>query len=190
MNMSSRPVVVDASVAICVLLGEPGHEAVEHVLGAWASVDRRVVVPAQFWLEVVNRLSREAGTTGAGTLAAVHHLDTFSLETVDVDRALVLRVIDVTERFGLTAYDALYLAVAESLDAELATLDRALASAAGERAVPLGDEHRLHEAPAVYEHDVTWPRYPGAGAYLAQLRAEALRDYERSSRSAVPGPRR
>lgn len=190
MTVSRRPVVVDASVALCVLLGEPGHVAVEQALRAWASVDRRVVVPAQFWLEVVNRLSREAGMSGEGILAAVHQLDTYDLETIEVDRTVVLRVIDLVERFRLTAYDALYLATAESLDGELATLDRALTIAAGERAVRLGDDLRLHEAPAVYEHDVTWPRYREAGAFLAKLRADALRDYERDSPSAVPGPRR
>jgi len=34
---------------------------------------------------------------------------------------------------------------------------------------------KLSETPAVYEHDVTWPNYKGASAFLAKLRAEAAR---------------
>jgi len=83
-------------------------------------------------------------------------------------------VIDRVERLGLSAYDALYLATAESLRADLATFDRQLAIAAGSRAITFDEGHGLHETPAVYEHDVTWPSYKGASAYLAKLRAEAL----------------
>ena len=68
--------------------------------------------------------------------------------------------------------------LAETLVAPLATLDRALARAAGSRARFLGPGdpgHRLSEPPAAYEHDVTWPNYKGASAYLSKLRAEAAR---------------
>jgi predicted nucleic acid-binding protein len=173
--MSSGPVIIDASVAVCLLLGEPEQDSVARALHEWTTTKRPRVVPVQFWLEVVNRLSREVGMTGAGILGAVHRLDTFGLETVEVDRTLVLRVIDLVERFRLTAYDAQYLAIAESLDGELATLDRALTVAAGDRAVRLVDDRRLHERPAVYEAEVTWPMYKEASAYLAKLRADALR---------------
>lgn len=187
MTASSRPVVIDASIAICLVLGESEQDSVIRALHRWAADRRPRVVPPQFWLEVVNRLSREPGISGADILAAVHRLDTHGLETVEVDRTLVLRVIDLVERFRLTAYDALYLATAESLDAELATLDRVLAAAAGDRAIRIADDHRLHETPAVYERHVTWPSYAGASAFLAKLRADALRDYERVSPSTIPG---
>jgi hypothetical protein len=107
-------------------------------------------------------------------LAAVHRLDVFGLQTVEPDRPLLLQVIDRSERFRLSAYDALYLVLAESLDADLATLDLELAAAAGPRAVTFVEGHGLDETPAVYERDVTWPSYKGASAYLAKLRAEAL----------------
>lgn len=172
--MSDQPVVIDASVAICLLLGEAQAPIVEQALGDWVSEERPLVVPAHFWLEVVNRLSREPLMTGVDVLASIHRLDTFGLETVELGRPILLQVIDRVERFRLTAYDAMYLAVAEYLDAELATLDRALITAAGRQAINFSDGHRLHEPPAVYEHEVTWPRYKEASAYLAKLRAETL----------------
>jgi len=104
----------------------------------------------------------------------MHRLDTLGLETVETGRPLLLHAIDRIERHGLTAYDAMYLVLAESIDANLATFDRQLAAAAGPRAITFDESHGLHEPPAVYERDVTWPSYKGASAYLAKLRAEAL----------------
>ena len=77
------------------------------------------------------------------------------------------------ERYGLSMYDAAYLALADSIDGEVLTFDQALKIAAGDRAITLG--HQLSETQVVYERDVTWPNYKGASAYLAKLRAEALR---------------
>jgi predicted nucleic acid-binding protein len=133
-----------------------------------------LVVPSHFWLEIVNRIGRDRGAPGLQMLAAVHRLDTLGLETVEPGRPLLIQAIDAIERHGLTAYDALYLVLAASLDAQLATFDRELAAAAGARAITFYESRGLHETPAVYENDVTWPSYKGASAYLAKLRAEAL----------------
>lgn len=172
--MNEQPVVIDASVATCLLLGEAQAPMVAQALESWVSEERPLVVPAHFWLEVVNRLSREPLMKGVDVLASIHRLDTFGLETFELGRPILLQVVDRVERFRLTAYDAVYLAVAEYVDGELATLDRALIAAAGRRAITFDDEHRLHEPPAVYAHEVTWPRYKEASAYLAKLRAETL----------------
>ncbi len=169
-----RPAVIDASAAIALVLDEPAGRWVEQRLRDWASVDRPTLVPNHFWLEVVNAIGRPAGASGDTVLAAVHRLDLFALQTTEVDRPLLVQVIDRVERFGLSSYDAAYLALAESVDADLLTLDRQLAVAAGPRAITFDEGHGLHETPAMYEHNVTWPSYQGASAYLAKLRAEAL----------------
>jgi predicted nucleic acid-binding protein len=46
------------------------------------------------------------------------------------------RVCQLTERFGLSSYDALYVAFAEQRGARLLTLDRAMLSAATAIGVP------------------------------------------------------
>ena len=172
--MNPRPIVIDSSVAIALILDEPEAPRVERALGSWTRDARSLVVPSQFWLEVVNRLGRDRGSSGQRMLEAIHRLDTLGIETVEPGRPLLLHVIDRIERHELTAYDAMSLVLAESLDADLATFDRALAAAAGPRAIAFDDGHGPHETPAVYEHDVTWPSYKGASAYLAKLRAEAI----------------
>jgi hypothetical protein len=83
--------------------------------------------------------------------------------------------VDLVERHRLIAYDAAYLALALQLDAQLLTLDLRLAAAAGPRAIPIEDGHYLAEQGRTYEHDVTWPDYRGASAFLAKLRADAAR---------------
>ena len=87
---------------------------------------------------------------------------------------MLLSTLDIAERHGLTAYDATYLALAISVDGQLLTFDEALRAAAGARAIPTGHEHRTAELRPAYEHEVTWPNYKEASAYLARLRADAL----------------
>ena len=78
------------------------------------------------------------------------------------------------ERLGLTSYDAMYLAFA---DVTWRRLRDARPPPPG-RGRPARDRLRWtitasRKLPAPYEHDVTWPKYKGASAYLAKLRAEA-----------------
>ena len=170
----TRRFVLDASAAIALLRDEPEGVAMEQALANGKRAGASFVVPDGFWFEIVNVLIRRHRWPAPAVMRAIHDLDTFDLVSVPSDRPLLLMTLDLAERHGLTAYDAAYLATAISADASLLTLDRDLAIAAGDRAVPLGGGHRLHETPAPYEHEVTWPSYPGAGAFLAGLRAQAL----------------
>lgn len=169
------PVVLDSSIAIALVRNEPAATAIRAATRRWADQSRPMIVPGIFWFEVVNVLARRYRYGGLDILHAVHEIDEFGPVTIDPDRGLLLLTIDHVERFGLSSYDASYLALADSHGGDVATLDRALATAAGPRAISFDGRHRLSELPAVYEHEVTWPNYKGASAYLAKLRAEAAR---------------
>lgn len=170
-------VVFDASVAITFLLRQQGVGDVKRRIAGWLAHRVEMSVPTHFWLEVANGLVRRHRLTGELLLESIHKLDEISLRTLPVDRPLLLLAVDRAERFGLTIYDAAYLALAESLDATLYTADRSLLAAAGSRGLAVADasDHRLSEAPAAYgtERRPSWPDYSGASAYLAKLRAEA-----------------
>jgi predicted nucleic acid-binding protein len=177
-TMNKHPIVViDASLAVARVRVK---EQTPQILGAfreWFLIGTRLVVPRPFWWEVVNALAIGHRYSGEQVLEAIHELETMGIESRDADRGQLILTITAVERFRLTAYDAQYLVLAETLVAPLATLDRALARAAGSRARFLGPGdpgHRLSEPPAVYGHEVTWPNYKGASAYLAKLRAEAV----------------
>ena len=129
MSFAARPppVVVDASFAVEALLeGGPFLERwVE-----WIRDGRMRLVPPHFWAELANALllgrrfepGRAALTVAAAARAGI--------ETADRGVAGVVDALDLAYRHRLTVYDALYLQLAADVDAELATLDRALAEAA------------------------------------------------------------
>ncbi len=170
--MSPPPIVLDASAAIALIRREPAWPAIAEVLRASAREAVRLLAPEAFWLEVVNVLVRRHGLPPSEVVEALRELDDLGIDSVGIDRPLLLVTIDLQARFGLSAYDAAYLAVAETEDARLLTLDRQLTRAAGARAVPLpgSRQERLSEAPASYGELIDWARF---GPYLAELRAAA-----------------
>ena len=120
-------VVVDASVVVALLVdGGPG--------GTWAASvvsGEDLAAPQLLHVEVANVLRRAALAQDiSDDVAALAHADlldlhvaTFSYEPL-ADRIWALR-------HNLTTYDAWYVAVAERLDAPLATLDVRLGHAPG-----------------------------------------------------------
>jgi predicted nucleic acid-binding protein len=169
--VSGSPIVVDASAAIALIRREPAGPAIAEVLHASARDGVRLLVPEAFWLEVANVLIRRHGLPFGEVVNAILQVDDLGMESIGVDRPLLLVTIDLQARFGLSAYDAAYLALAETADARLLTLDRQLSRAAGTRAIPLPGmgTGRLSEEPAPYGEPIDWARF---GPYLARLRAE------------------
>lgn len=121
--------VLDASVVVAALVdgGETGRWAESMLLGD------HLVAPQLMPSEVANILRRSVLTgelsRDAATLA---HLELGALPVDLFAYAPVAdRVWDLSA--NLTAYDAWYVALAELLDAELATLDERMARAPGVR---------------------------------------------------------
>ena len=183
----SDPVVIDASVGIARVRAEIASPSVRLAFREWAARGVRLVVPSHFWIEVLNSLGRRHRMTLPEIAEAFHELDEVALETVEVDRPLLLAASALIAAHDLTAYDACYLALAETLDAPLATLDRKLAAAAGGRGFLIDEArglHRLSDSVAPYGSeasigastptptpgDAHAGRWPGFGAYIAELR--------------------
>jgi len=172
----AEQVVIDASVGVAHLRDEVGTAAVDRALAAWAAAGFSVVVPACFWLEVVDALGKRHRYPTAEVAEALHELDELGLETVEADRATHLLIADAVERRGISGYDASYLVLAELLDAPLATLDRALAAAAGPLGLLVGDEGAAaaREIPVSHERPSTLGHWSGLGPWLGELRRRAL----------------
>ena len=170
--MSAPPIILDASAAIALIRREPAWPAIAEVLRASARDAVRLLAPEAFWLEVVNVLVRRHGLPPSQVVEALRELDDLGIDSVRIDRPLLLVTIDLQARFGLSAYDASYLALAETEDARLLTLDRQLADASGGHAVEIPGMHprRVSEQQAPYGEPVDWSRF---GPYLARLRAHA-----------------
>jgi len=172
-----RSIVIDASIALGLLLAEPGFETIRTQIADWRRNGVPLYVPAHFWLEVMNGLAISRRLPAEIVLEAIHRLDELDLRTEPLLRPHVLLALDAVERFGLTAYDATYLSLAEILDADVYTLDHSLRTVATEsgRAVVAGTDHRLADSRAPYGSSPrpSWPAYRELSSYLARLRAEA-----------------
>lgn len=123
--------MVDASALLEALLRTPAAAAVEERL---FDLRQTLHAPHLIDIEVAQVLRRYAAT---GQIApgrcrdALSDLSDFPLHRYPHD-VLLPRVWEL--RANLTAYDAVYVALAEALDARLLTRDRRLADAAGHRA--------------------------------------------------------
>jgi predicted nucleic acid-binding protein len=179
--MTRERIVLDAAVAIALVHDEPDSDAIRATVVAWLADDVEFVVPDLFWLEVINPLARRHHYNGKRLLEVLAELDALSITTVELVRPHHVLVISLIDRFGLTAYDAAYIAVAQTIAARIATTDREMLGVAGVLGVDPRTKpgHLLAEDRAPYgstERPVTWPSWPGAGSYLATLRRQAMSD--------------
>jgi predicted nucleic acid-binding protein len=124
-------IVVDASAVLETLLRTPNAEAVERRL---FDPSQTLHAPHLLDVEVAQVLRRYAGNgeiDGERGRAALADLADLPLQRYPHD-FLLPRVWELRE--NLTAYDAIYVALAEALDAPLLTCDRRLATAPGHQA--------------------------------------------------------
>jgi predicted nucleic acid-binding protein len=173
-----KSLVIDASAAVARLRGEDPAAAVDRLL---VDTNKALLVPALFWIELINVLARKHRLSSAEVLEAIYEVEEWGIETVDLDRAGRLSLLDLTERFRLSAYDATYLALAEASRSRLLTADRNLARAAGPRAMLVGPGGIVSEKTTQYEVEPTWPTWRGAAAYLGELRRQAAEELAASS---------
>lgn len=173
-------VVVDASVALAFLLTESGTEPAKAAIAEWRASSAELLVSSHFWLEVTNVLVGRRKVRPEHAVAAFVDLDELGLRTVEPDRPLLLLAIEQIVRSGLTAYDAIYLALALSTEAKLATLDRRLAEAAGDAGLLIGSDgaSRISDSHSSYRTDseayAGWAHAAVVGAHIAELRRQAL----------------
>lgn len=117
--------VVDASAFIALLFDEPEATAV-----AMQLTDAQLVAPRLLEFEVASvclRKIRQFADQRDALLAAYRARHRLQVETMDVDH---FAIVMLAERAGLTTFDASYLWLAQSIGAELVTLDRRLDAAA------------------------------------------------------------
>ena len=116
--------VVDASALAALLFDEPEANAVADRLE-----DGNLVAPALLSFEIASvclKKLRNNPKQREALLAAFALYARMPIEIVEVDQA---DAVPLAEAFGLSSYDAAYLWLAQTLAAELVTLDRRLQTA-------------------------------------------------------------
>jgi len=122
--------VIDASIALAWLLNEPNRRMADEAIEAGLAAG--LATPELFWIEVADVLGQRIRR---GALAAAQRdealADLRSVGIVQHQSAEKLtQIVALSDRHGLTAYDAAYLELAMRLGAALTTLDRDLVAAA------------------------------------------------------------
>jgi len=130
-----RDVVLDASVVLKWFRGEgePNVDAARTLRTAYEEGELRVLAPLLLYLEILNVAGRRWRLADDALLALPEALERFSFEIVEPPLEHVARWI----ARGLTAYDAAYVAVAETTGVKLVSDDRVILELAPEVAEPL-----------------------------------------------------
>jgi len=124
-------IVVDASAIVTLLLGLPGADAIKDRL---SETDEPIGAPHLIDAEVVHAIRRYVAAGHASAHRGAQAIEDFGdLEIQRFPQAALLGRVWAL-RDNLTAYDALYIALAEVLEASLLTRDRRIAAAPGHHA--------------------------------------------------------
>lgn len=132
-------IVLDASLIIALILREDNveaHAAIYDVL-----YDEPVSVPAHWPAEIANSLwanQRRGRISSDGLNTIVEHLFRFK-PRVDSAPSLnrFVSLVQFAKRENLTAYDAIYVQLALTLNASLATMDAEMRACAKRLSIPL-----------------------------------------------------
>ncbi len=136
-----KTVVVDASFAGSWVLPDESSKKAEGYLGNILSGNLVMAVADLWHVEMINLMlvaikRKRIDEEQAGE--ALTLLDQLPLQTFDHQNVLwKKRMIMLARRFGLSAYDAAYLELADRLQCSLLTIDRDMQAAAEELGIPL-----------------------------------------------------
>jgi predicted nucleic acid-binding protein len=123
-------IVLDASAVLDWLLRTPAGQGIDHRIGNGESLHAPHLLDLEV-AQVLRRLVREGSVTARRADEALH--DLLDLRIARYPHFVLLpRIWQL--RHNLSAYDAAYVALAETLDAPLITRDRRLASDSGHKA--------------------------------------------------------
>lgn len=128
----SRPICVDASFVLKLVLDEADSEQAQALWAAWLAEGATLIAPCHLAFEVTsvirNHVYRREISAEAGQLA----FEAFLAQEIELQHpaGLEVRAWELAAQFNRpTAYDASYLALAESAGCELWTADGRLIKA-------------------------------------------------------------
>ncbi|MGH2457834.1 MAG: type II toxin-antitoxin system VapC family toxin [Chloroflexota bacterium] len=131
--------VIDASLAMRIVLPSPTAPAAAQLFAEWRRAEARVLAPPLWLAECVStvRTSVYAGAISAARgRTAIDEILDLEVEVVPTDAGQCRAAFDWAEKLGQSkAYDGFYLALAETSRAPFWTADRRLANAARQLAL-------------------------------------------------------
>ncbi len=120
--------VIDASVGIKQFVPDPLSSKVDRLFAHLTIPQTEFFIPDLFYIEIANILWKyvRAGLYSVGDLPAdLSSLKSLSLQVVS-NAELMEEAINIAVAYGISAYDASYVALAHRVSAPLLTLDKRL----------------------------------------------------------------
>jgi predicted nucleic acid-binding protein len=165
-------VIFDTSVALTWLQEEDRPAWVDRLIAETRTGTTGLTVPSLFWLEVGDSLARNRTLSDDQAIDGLLRFETLGVETIELERPLRIRALQLARENRLTMYDGTYLALASALRTPLATLDRQLDAASGSLGLSFrGVPGRLAETPVPYGREPDPVSLAAIGATLAELRS-------------------
>lgn len=133
--MKPDRLVIDASVAAAVVLEEESAAQAASYFAKAQQGTHQLMAPWTFRIECSNACWKRAQRrrlTAAEARAAADHFERLPVVLIDV-AGLASAAVDLALYFGVSVYDAMYVATAEYAGTSLVTRDRKLAFALRER---------------------------------------------------------
>lgn len=128
----SRQICVDASFALKLVLDEPGSEQVAALWAAWTAEGAALIAPCHLAFEVTSVIRNHVYRREISAEVGQQAFEAFLTQEIELRHPgdLEVRAWELAARFNRpTAYDASYLALAESAGCELWTADGRLIKA-------------------------------------------------------------
>jgi predicted nucleic acid-binding protein len=126
--------VIDAGFAFKLILPGPYQPALQQQFTQWLTAGNPLYAPTLWLYELTSAFNKAVHTeaiTVAEGLRALHLAQQLNVQLIAPDEAQIRRAYECTRQLDrATAYDSFYLALAESLSAELWTADKRLYYAA------------------------------------------------------------
>lgn len=121
--MERQKKVIDANMGVKWFSQEENFEKARALLNLHITGEILLVVPELFFYEVINALKYKK-TTEESIKKAIEELFNFQLEKIDLSEKISMMALEISLKYKLSIYDALYLALAELLDIHLITADK------------------------------------------------------------------
>lgn len=142
--MENNLIVLDASVVVKWFHEEPDSREAELLQESIAKGELRVVVPPLLFYEVANALTFKAGSAVEQVLAAHKILTSLPFQVVEVIYTILEDAIRIADHHHISVYDAIYVALAISVEASLVTADEKLAKLVGTPTIQLLSEFKTN----------------------------------------------
>ncbi len=129
-DMEQPVVIADASVIIKFFINEKYSTDARRLRDAFVSDQIELVEPSLFAYEVINgiRYSRAKRFTPTEMKEVVDAIEEYAFPTLAMSESLASMAVDLTFKYKISLYDAVYVALANVMGATLYTADDKLIS--------------------------------------------------------------